>query len=120
MTVDRITEYGRFIRDLRKNRKENLEMMSKKMDVSISFLSSLESGKKQIPKDFADRLILVYELDEIQSVRLINAIELSNNKSIIKLNNLSPIKKNLVLNIARNIDNLSEEKVEEMLKIIKK
>lgn len=120
MTIERITEYGRFIRELRRNRKENLDMMSKKMDVSISFLSSLESGKKQIPKDFADRLVLVYELDEIQRMRLINAIELSNNKSIIKLNNLSPIKKNLVLNIARNIDKMSEEQAEEMLKIIKK
>ena len=119
MTIERITEYGRFVRDLRKNRKENLDIMSKKMGVSISFLSSLESGKKQVPKDFVDRLVFVYSLDEIQKVRLLNAIELTNNKSVIRLNNLSPAKKNLVLNMARNIENISDEKAEEMLKIIK-
>lgn len=118
MTVDRITEYGRFIRELRKNKKENLNIMSKKMNVSISFLSSLESGKKQIPKDFVDKLVLVYNLDEIQKIRLINAIDLSNNKTTIRLNNLSPSKKKLVLNIARNIENISDENAEEMIKLI--
>ncbi len=119
MTVDRITDYGKFARDLRKNRKENLNIMASKLDVSSSFLSSLESGKKLVPKDFADKMISVYSLDEIQKNRLLNAIELTNNKTIIKLNSLSPIKKNLILNLARNIDKISDEKAGEMLNLLK-
>jgi transcriptional regulator with XRE-family HTH domain len=119
MTLDRITEYGRFVRDLRKNRNENLDMMSKKMGVSISFLSNLESGKKQVPSDFIDKLALVYNLDNIAKMRLINSVELTNNKTVIKLNNLSPSKKNLVLNIARNIENIDDKKAEELLNMLK-
>ena len=119
MTVDRITEFGKFVRDLRKLNKENLDMMSKKLGVSISFLSSLESGKKQVPKDFANKLISNYDLDENQIIRLLNSIELTNNKAIIQLNNLSPIKKRLVLNLARNIKDLPDDKAVEIIEMLK-
>ena len=119
MTIERPTEYGKFVRELRRNRKENLSVMANKLNVSISFLSLLESGKKQIPKDFISKLILVYNLNETEKNRLYNSIEVTNNKSIISLNNISTPKRNMVLTIARNIDKISDEQAIKIIDIIK-
>lgn len=120
MTIERPTEYGRYVRELRKNRNENLSIMAKKLDVSIPFLSELESGKRLVPNNFIDKLIEVYNLSIIEQKKLMNAIDLTNNKSVIKLNNLSIAKKRLVLFLARNINDLSDEKVESILNNLRK
>ena len=57
-----LTEYGKFIRKIRKDRGDTLLGMSKKMDITISFLSALEVGKKQVPIEYADKISQIYNL----------------------------------------------------------
>lgn len=118
--MNRPTEYGKYVKELRKNRNENLEIMAKKLDVSISFLSLIESGKKKIPDGFILKLISVYNLNVIETKKLYNAIDLTNLESKISLNNLSNDKKTLILYFARNINDLDDSFIDQIINMIKK
>lgn len=118
--MNRKTEYGKFVRELRKNRNENLEDMAKNLNVSIPFLSLIESGKKKIPQKFIDKLINTYNLSIIEQKKLYNSIDLSIGESKIKLNELSNDKKTLILYFARNINDLDDSFINSIINIIKK
>ena len=51
-----ITKLGKEIRKLRIDKGENLATMSKKLGVSISYLSAIENGTREIPAKFVDKL----------------------------------------------------------------
>ena len=44
-----LTMLGKFLRKLRIDRNELLKDMAGKLDVTVSFLSSVENGKKKMP-----------------------------------------------------------------------
>ncbi len=45
-----LTQFGIFLRKLRLDSNEIMKEMATKLDVSPSFLSTVENGKKTIPK----------------------------------------------------------------------
>lgn len=111
-------EYGIYIRKLRKERGENLDTMAKKMGVSISFLSALEVGTKTIPQDIAERVGKVYELSLEQIKEIQNAIDLSNGKIQIQLEQMDDTQKDISLAFARTINTASQKKLEELRKLL--
>ncbi len=111
-------EYGRIMRAVRKSRGENLNDMSLKLDVSIAFLSALEVGKKTIPLFYCEKIAQAYGFTEQEKNELANAIDLSNKKIVIGLIDKSEEQKELCLLLARNINNLDDEKINALIKII--
>ena len=49
-----LTSIGRFLKKLRIDRGEILKDMAEKLDVTVSFLSAVENGKKHMPSAWND------------------------------------------------------------------
>ncbi|WP_029906072.1 helix-turn-helix domain-containing protein, partial [Mycoplasmopsis opalescens] len=78
-----LTEFGKFFRLLRINNNEVLIDAQEFLGVSVAFISNVENGIKEIPDDWADKIVGHYNLDEKQKEKLIQSIE--NSKKSIKI-----------------------------------
>ncbi|MDO4594477.1 MAG: helix-turn-helix transcriptional regulator [Tissierellia bacterium] len=58
-----LTELGIYLRKLRLDNHEIMKDMAKKLEVSTSFLSAVENGKKKMPESWIDRLVDLYDLN---------------------------------------------------------
>ena len=97
-----LTEIGKELRKIRIDNDENIKAMASKLDMSIAYLSSIESGNRTIPEGLVENVVEKYNLDKnkeevlrkakINSSKKIN-IDLSN--IIKKVMNLRDIKKGL-------------------------
>ncbi|WP_017667967.1 helix-turn-helix transcriptional regulator [Sandarakinorhabdus sp. AAP62] len=65
-----MTPFGKAVRHLRIEHEMLLGTMADALDVSSSYLSQIESGKKPIPQGFADRVAQLIGLDAKATVEL--------------------------------------------------
>lgn len=113
-----MTEYGKFIRTIRKERNENLMTMASKLNVSVAFLSALEVGKKQIPLNYAKKIQEIYNLNEYDYKELQEAIMMTNKRVLISLDNLNNEQQNVSIAFARQINTASQKTLDELRKIL--
>ena len=108
-----LTQLGAFLRKLRIDRREYLRDMAAKLGVSMSFLSSVENGKKNMPSEWMTKIPPLYGLTDSQRAELDAAIAESEKGIGLKFNGLSPEEKRLSVAFARKIQELSpkEQKV---------
>ena len=106
-----VTQLGIFLRDLRLNSGELLKEMAEKLDVSSSFLSAVENGKKKIPEFWYDTIVNLYDLDKEKQDELRQAIEESQKRIKINFKNSSSVKE---------LENLNKEEVDKMKIFLKK
>ncbi|WP_375657766.1 MULTISPECIES: helix-turn-helix domain-containing protein [unclassified Bartonella] len=59
-----VTSFGKILRKLRIDHSERLLDMAKKLDISVSFLSAVEIGKKSVPVGLEEKIIELYALDQ--------------------------------------------------------
>lgn len=109
-----LTQLGIFLRKLRLDCGEIMKEMATKLDVSSSFLSAVENGKKKMPDSWYEMIIKLYNLDKEKQDDLMTAIEESEKSVEINLDNLSREKKRLAFSFARELENLNKEEVDKM------
>lgn len=68
-----LTKLGRFLRIYRINNNEILKDMAERLNISPSYLSSIENGKRNPTKKFISKLCKTYnfkssEIDELKGV----------------------------------------------------
>ncbi len=112
-------DYGMFMKNIRKVKNVTLQSLANKLDVSVSFLSLLENGKKQIPLEYVNKISEALNLNDDEKKQLENSILISNKKMIIELDNLSNNQIEVSLLFASTIDELNEQQVNEIKNIIK-
>lgn len=104
-----LSPFGRFCRKLRIDNGELLKEMAEKLGVTSSYLSAVENGKRNVPRNWATRISEIYSLDHEQSGELKRASEksqLNNNVNLTKLNNED---RSLMVALARKIDGLNDD-----------
>jgi hypothetical protein len=121
------TEFGKWLRTFRISIGIRLYDMSKTLNLSSSFISAVETGKKNIPLDFVEKIINSYALSEEQIVSLKNAAkltredELKSKKSIqLKIDTSKSDVQELLYSFARKADELTEEEKKAMWDILNK
>lgn len=72
-----VTELGKFLRKIRIDLEENLKDMADKLGVAASYLSSIESGKRNVPSTLAANLVKAYNLSVNKSLELDNILQRS-------------------------------------------
>ena len=113
------TEFGKELRKLRIDRDETLTTMAKKMGISISYLSAIETGTRSVPDGFLDKLVQRYDLNkEMENVFSV-ALEHSLNSLDISLANALPLQRDLAVMLARKLPELSTEECEKLLAVLK-
>ena len=59
-----LNEIGNFLTNFRNEIGESLRTMASKLDISATYLSAIENNKRNIPADFLDKFMEVYNVDE--------------------------------------------------------
>ena len=111
------TSYGKYLKRLRIDTGDTLLMMANKLDVSVSLLSSVEAGTREIPPELSEKIRTAYKLDAAASDALLKAECETLHKSIsISLGsheNDEDFKK-AAISISRDLQKLSTTEVQKL------
>lgn len=113
-----VTEAGKFLRKLRIERSEKQKDMADRLDVSVSFLSAVETGKKKMPTLWEKRICDIYELTDKQRREFMDAVAKTRQTVEIRLTDLDSAKQEAVMLFAKRIGKISDEQAEKIRKII--
>ncbi|WP_208438576.1 helix-turn-helix domain-containing protein [Bartonella grahamii] len=102
-----LTPFGKILRKLRVDHSERLLDMAKKLDISVSFLSAVEIGKKSVPVGLEEKIIELYGLDK-EKASLLKKEAYSCRKSII-IKPSTPLQRETVVAFMRLLDGLHQE-----------
>lgn len=105
-----LTPLGKYLRKLRIDKGEILKDMSDKLEVTVSFLSAVENGKKKMPSEWNQKICELYNLDENQKRYFSEAIASSEDKIEMNLKELS-FGKNFAVSFARELPKMSEQQI---------
>ena len=76
----KLTEFGKFLRKLRVDNGELLKDMAIKLNVTLSFLSMVETGRRNIPKKWEEEIEETYSLNLKQKEELISILNRNKEK----------------------------------------
>ncbi|MCI1268779.1 MAG: helix-turn-helix domain-containing protein [Ruminococcus sp.] len=113
-----ITEFGKALRKLRIDRGEILKSMAEKLNMTSSYLSAIECGKRNIPTDLIQKLTSIYNLSEKEQQELSKARDQSLKSIEIELSANNICKRDLALQFARKFDDMDDELAIQILKFL--
>lgn len=115
-----LTSIGRFLRKLRIDRGEIMKDMAEKLDVTISFLSAVENGKKHMPAAWNGKICTLYDLSEEQKCEFTTAIAETEDAIEINLVGANLGRRELAVLFARRFNNIDDAQVEAIRKILQR
>jgi len=113
-----LTNLGRVLRKLRIDNNEILKDMAGRLEVTASYLSAIENGKRPIPDTWEDIIVSSYSLDEKQKAELHSAVIESYTSISIDVSNANLQNKEVAFAFARKVADLSDEKLQEIKHIL--
>ena len=93
--------------------------MAKKMEISLSCLSAIETGTRAVPDGFVEKLSRKYKLRKKSTDELLTTLDHSASSVDISLVSALPLQRNLTFMLARKHPEMSEEECEKILSILK-
>lgn len=114
----RLTPFGKFTRKLRVDNDELLKDMANNLNVTVSYLSAVEIGKRNVPEKWANMIIESYNLDDSKSKELKEAILYSSKSIKLNTSDLEEDKLDLVYALARELKDLDTDKIINIKKIL--
>lgn len=107
------------LKSLRANTGDSLREMARKLDISPSYLSSIENEKRDIPSELAARIVKIYCLNDAEKEQLSLAImDSSSNVMKVKTSELSDDEKRIILAISNG--EINKDEVAKMCEVIKR
>lgn len=112
------TKFGEFMRIQRVKHHEVMGDTAKLFDVKIPFVSTVESGKRNVPEEWIPILIRHYNLTPAEQTTLLEAVEQSKTQLKINLTSANNAQRRLAVQFQRSFENLDEETVAAILKLL--
>ncbi len=109
-----VNNFGKFCRKLRIDNSELLADMANRLEVSSAFLSKVENGNKKPPKEWRNKLISFYDLDEPKIAELDDCLFDAMNTDSIDITQFSTENKNMLLSFARKLETMDESKKQQI------
>lgn len=94
--------------------------MAKMLGTTAPFLSAVETGKKNVPSDWVDKLTKIYNLDPDSVKELKEAIEESKTQYKIVVSKAGNSQRKAAMSFARSFDDMDDETAEKILKLLSK
>ena len=114
----KLTEFGKFSRKLRIDNGELLKDMAIKLNVTVSYLSAVEIGKRNIPEKWEEEIVRAYHLKIQEREELKEASIYSKKVFKINVENFEKEEKDLILMLARKVDNMDEKEKNNLKQIL--
>ena len=112
-----LTEFGKLLRIIRINGGDSAKDMAKKLNMSPSYLSTIENGRRNIPQDMEALLVKAYKLSDHDREKLRKAMVRSSDTVKIDLTELAEKKKQMIYEITKG--NLDEDTIDQLCDLIK-
>ena len=113
-----LTSIGRFLRKLRIDEGEILKDMAEKLEVTVSFLSAVENGKKHMPSAWNHKICVLYHLSEEQRNAFTTAIAETENAIEMNFAGQSIQNRELAVSFARKFSDINDEQADAIKKIL--
>lgn len=110
------TQLGKELRKLRIDHSERLLDMANKIGKSASFISAVEIGKKSPPQGFEDIIARMYSLTTDAFERMRSAADQA--RTSFSIHASSPLARDTAGLLARKIDTLSDDQLQEIKLIL--
>lgn len=114
-----LTSIGKFLRKLRIDEGEILKDMATKLDVTVSFLSAVENGKKKMPAMWNKRICDLYHLDNQKILEFSSAIAETEKSLELNFSNTNIENKELAVSFARYFDTITPQQIQAIKDILK-
>lgn len=115
-----LTNFGKFVRKIRIDNGDLLKDMADVLQVTSSYLSAVEIGKRNVPIAWAEIITKHYKLNKLQEAELYSAIDDSQLNIKIDLSTYDTFDKNIVLTFARKFDTLADSDKEQIRTLLSK
>ena len=113
-----LTSLGRFLRKLRIDRGEILKNMAEKLEVTSSFLSAVENGKKRMPSAWNSKICELYGLDDGQKREFTKAIAETEEAIEMSFADANIGRRELAVSFARKFTDIDDAQAEAIRKIL--
>ena len=104
-----LTVFGRTLRKLRIDRGELIKDMAEKLGVTASYLSAVETGKRNIPSTWVDEIVRLYHLDSEMRAELEEARIQSAKTIKLDIDALQGSRRETAILFAREFENADED-----------
>jgi transcriptional regulator with XRE-family HTH domain len=115
-----LTEFGRYLRKLRIDHGELIKDMAEKLGVTASYVSAVETGKRNIPANWVDTIAELYNLDFIQKQEFADAASRSAQAVTLHIENVSDRQKDIAVSFAREFGSLDDETISKIHDLLNK
>ncbi|MGN0797647.1 MAG: helix-turn-helix domain-containing protein [Christensenellales bacterium] len=112
------TKYAELLRVLRVKHHENMGDTAKLLGVNVAFVSAVETGKKNVPDEWVDKIVEHYKLNVQEREELIKAIEDSKTSSKINLVSVPNFKRQVALQFQRSFGDIDEETAKKIMELL--
>lgn len=113
-----LSPIGKALRHLRLETDERLMDMAQRLDVTSSFLSAVEMGRKVPPRDLAEKVINEYRLTALSANNLRSAISAS--QSVFKIEATHALARDTAGLLANKFSTLSDIELNKIKGILQK
>lgn len=113
-----ITAFGKELRKMRIDAGEVLKTMATKLDITSSYLSAIEVGKRTVSEKFLAKLESIYELSAEKMEVLRKAIDEDSPKIEVNLQKTSKKQRSTALAFARTFQSLDDETLASIMKLL--
>lgn len=114
-----LTPFGKALRSLRLDKGMLLKDMAEDLGVTSSYLSSVETGKRNIPEEWPQRIGKLYDLNPNELKKLLAAATASATQIKLDLSEVDDKSRELAVAFARKFSDLSPEDQNEILTLLK-
>ena len=111
-----ISAFGKCMRKIRGD--ESLRTCAKRLDITASFLSAMEVGKRMIPDNYYEKIKELYHLNEEKSNELYESIIYTNQRVDIELAKMNEAQQQTTVMFARKIENADPDLIEKLRKVL--
>ena len=112
------TYFGELLRIIRIRNHEVMGDMAAFLETSVSFLSAVENGKKNVPAGWPEKIASHYKLDPVEYEKLKNAVSESKTQMKIRLTGASNIKRAMALQVERSFESMDDETAEKIIQLL--
>lgn len=114
------TKFGEFVRVLRIKNHQVMGDMAKFLGTTTPFLSAVENGRKNVPKEWLSIISDYYRLSDDERKELEEAIEESKLQTKINMKDSSEMQRKVALQFARSFDEIDDETAERIIALLQK
>lgn len=112
------SKFGIVARKIRSKNNESLRKMATRLEISPSFLSAMEVGRKLVPNDYAKKIKDTYNLNDDEYKELYESIIETNKRVDIEIEKMNEAQKEVSMTFARKIENADPDLVEKLRKVL--